>query len=37
MPKCVNYLSEEELPEEEYLKPDWHHSKFEFKIIYEND
>lgn len=28
LPKCVNYLAEEELPEEEYFKPDWHHSKF---------
>jgi len=27
LPKCVNYLSEEEPPEEEYFKPDWHHSK----------
>jgi len=26
LPKCVNYLAEE-LPEEEYFKPDWHHSK----------
>lgn len=27
LPKCVNYLAEEKPIEEEYIKPDWHHSK----------
>ncbi|CAI6373191.1 unnamed protein product [Macrosiphum euphorbiae] len=27
LPKCVNYLAEEP-PEEEYFKPDWHHTTF---------
>lgn len=27
LPKCVNYLAEKEPPEDEYFKPDWHHSK----------
>lgn len=31
--KCVNYLAEGEPPEEEYFKPDWHHSKFKYKNI----
>lgn len=34
LPKCVNYLAEEELPEEEHFKPDWHHSKLNnFQVI----